>query len=329
MMKISILVPVYGVSKYIETCAVSLFEQTYQELEYVFVDDCTPDDSMEILLRVLERYPHRKAQVRILRHDHNRGLGAARSTGVAAATGEYLFFADSDDSLATDAIEKLVARQQQTNADIVDGTIRLIHDDGSLGEKLPLLEYDTQTMLRLMLAQNTVSHNIWGRLIRHDLLTVNNIDFVEGVNMAEDYCTMTRLMYAATSRACLNDIVYYYRATDTGAFEGWYKKHHLCSVLSANRVVGEFLAERDKNHTFAYPYELGVLNVFHRSLKTLPRNEVLAVCPYRPTHLIFRCCKALFVHQATRPLLRLAYLVIKHFYVKSAISQSLNPSISQ
>ena len=328
-MKISILVPVYGVSKYIEACAVSLFEQTYQELEYVFVDDSTPDDSMEILLRVLERYPQRKPQVRILHHEHNRGSGATRSTGLAAATGDYLFFADSDDILATDAIEKLVARQQQTNADIVDGTIRLVYDDGSQGEKLPLLAHDTQTMLRLMLAQNTVSHNLWGRLIRRDLLTANKIDFAEGVNMAEDYCIMTRLMYVATSRTCLNDIVYYYRATDTGTFAGWYKKSHLYSVLSANRVVGEFLAEHDKSHTFAYPYELGVLNAYHRSLKTLPRNEVLTVCPYQPTHLLFRCCKALLVHQVTRPLLRLAYLVIKHFYVKSTISQSLNLSISQ
>ena len=316
-MKISILVPVYGVEKYIEVCAVSLFEQTYQELEYVFVDDCTPDNSIEVLLQILECYPQRKSQTRILHHNHNRGSGATRST---ASTGEYLFFADSDDILATDAIEKLVARQQQTNADIVDGTICLIHDDGSMGEKLPLLEHDAQTMLRLILAQNTVSHNIWGRLIRHDLLTANKIDFIEGINMAEDYCIMARLMYATRSRTCLNDIVYYYRATDTGSFVGWYKKHHLYSVLSANRVVGEYLAEHDKGHTFAFPYELGILNVFHRSLKTLQRNEIMEVCPYQPTNLLFCYCKALLVHQVTRPLLRLAYLLIKHFYVKSAIS---------
>ena len=62
-MKVSVLVPVYGVEKYIERCAVSLFEQTYENLEYIFVDDCSPDNSIEILENVLERYPHRKEQV--------------------------------------------------------------------------------------------------------------------------------------------------------------------------------------------------------------------------------------------------------------------------
>lgn len=84
---VSILVPVYGVEKYIERCARSIFEQTYRNLDIVFVDDCSPDKSIEILKRVLEDCPKRKAQTRIIRHEQNRGLAAARNTVVAAATG--------------------------------------------------------------------------------------------------------------------------------------------------------------------------------------------------------------------------------------------------
>ena len=100
---VSILVPVYGVEKYIERCARSIFEQTYHNLDIVFVDDCTPDKSIEILKRVLEEYPGRKAQTRIIRHAYNRGLSAARNTAVAAATGTFLTHVDSDDWIELNA----------------------------------------------------------------------------------------------------------------------------------------------------------------------------------------------------------------------------------
>ena len=102
MYQVSILVPVYGVEKYIERCARSLFEQTYENLEYIFVNDCTPDKSMEILMRVMEDYPNRKGNVRIFHHEHNRGLSAARNTALDAATSPFVTHVDSDDYLDCD-----------------------------------------------------------------------------------------------------------------------------------------------------------------------------------------------------------------------------------
>lgn len=89
--KVSVLLPVYGVAKYIQRCATSVFEQTYDNLEIIFVDDCTPDDSITILKKALENYPNRKNQTRIVKHEHNRGLSAARNTAVENATGELSF----------------------------------------------------------------------------------------------------------------------------------------------------------------------------------------------------------------------------------------------
>ena len=76
---ISILIPVYNVEKFIERCARSVFEQTYENLEYVFVDDCSPDKSIQILERVLAEYPKREKQTKIIHHDKNRGVAAARN----------------------------------------------------------------------------------------------------------------------------------------------------------------------------------------------------------------------------------------------------------
>ena len=83
MPKVSVIVPVYGVEKYMERCARSLFEQTLDDIEYLFIDDCTPDRSIEILQQVLEEYPHRKPQVTIHRMEQNSGQAAVRKWGGA------------------------------------------------------------------------------------------------------------------------------------------------------------------------------------------------------------------------------------------------------
>ena len=96
--KVSVIVPIYEVERYIERCARSLFEQTMLSgIEFIFVDDCTPDYSIEILHNTLKEYPEREAQVTILTHSANKGLAAARKTGVRAARGEYISHCDSDD----------------------------------------------------------------------------------------------------------------------------------------------------------------------------------------------------------------------------------------
>ena len=130
MYLVSILVPVYKVEKYIEQCARSLFEQTYDNLEYIFLDDCSPDNSIEILKRVMEDYPERKAQVRIIRHERNRGLAAARNTALDAANGPFVTHVDSDDYLGRDAIRLLVKKQEETGADIVSGNYYEVWSSG-------------------------------------------------------------------------------------------------------------------------------------------------------------------------------------------------------
>ena len=86
---VSIIVPLYNVEKYIERCAISLFEQSYPNIEYVFVNDCTPDKSINVLGRVVGRYPNRSSQTKIINHDRNRGVAVSRNTGLDHCTGEF------------------------------------------------------------------------------------------------------------------------------------------------------------------------------------------------------------------------------------------------
>ena len=117
--KVSILVPIYNVSTYIEKCANSLFSQTFTDIEYIFVNDATPDDSIEKLQKVIEKYPNRKENITIIQHAENRGLAVARNTAKYAANGDYVLVVDSDDYIEEQMVEILYKKAITDNADIV------------------------------------------------------------------------------------------------------------------------------------------------------------------------------------------------------------------
>ncbi len=109
MPKVSFLVPVYNVSAYIGRCARSLFEQTFDDIEYIFVNDCTPDDSMERLEAVIEQYPERAGQVKIINHVSNQvKFGGSPENGCAGGHRQYVCCVDSDDYVDADMVQRYV-----------------------------------------------------------------------------------------------------------------------------------------------------------------------------------------------------------------------------
>ena len=119
MPKVSVIIPVYGVEPYIERCVRSLFEQTLDDIEYLFIDDCTPDHSIEILRHVLEEYPQRKPQVTIHRMERNSGQAKVREWGIKNATGEYVIHCDSDDWVDSTMYEILYNEACNSMSDLV------------------------------------------------------------------------------------------------------------------------------------------------------------------------------------------------------------------
>ena len=198
---VSILVPVYGVEKYIERCAVSLMEQTYEDIEYIFVDDASPDLSVTVLEEVVARYAKRKSMVRVLHHAQNRGLSAARNTAVDAAVGKYMLHVDSDDYLATDAIEKLVRAAENEQADIVlFDTIELRES----GEVRLRAEYRERVSYIKGLLQHTNRCAHWNKFYRTDFYKGTGIQSVETIRLAEDYAVTPRLVHLAKQISVLH-----------------------------------------------------------------------------------------------------------------------------
>lgn len=205
---VSILVPVYGVEKYIERCARSLFEQTYSNIEYVFVDDCTPDRSIEVLQRVMEDYPGRKPYVRIIHHEMNRGLAAARNTALENCQTEFLMHVDSDDYIEKETIEKCIKKQKEDNYDIVFFNFVKHFSKYDIYVRNP--NVNRKDVLLSKILNGTYTHSIWGCLIRTFLYARNGITAIEGVNMGEDFCVIPKLVYCAAKIASINDCLYHY-----------------------------------------------------------------------------------------------------------------------
>lgn len=223
--KVSVIIPIYKVEKFIERCVRSLMEQTLQEVEYIFVDDATPDKSIEVLKACLTLYPDRKAT--ILKHHQNQGLPAARNTGLALATGEYIFHCDSDDYVEPTMLVELYNAAQKNNADIVWCDWFLTFAENERYMKQPTFETPMEA-LKAMLSGG-MKYNVWNKLVRRSLYVDNDIQFPAGYGMGEDM-TMMMLFAHAQKVAYVPQAFYHYVKLNTGAFSQTYSERHLVEL---------------------------------------------------------------------------------------------------
>ena len=206
MAKISLIVPVYGVEKFIERCVRSLFEQTLDDIEYIFVDDCTPDNSIEIIKSVLSDYPCRKKQVKILHHNNNLGLPFARQSGIKVATGEYIAHCDSDDWVDLDLYESLYFKAKSENLDVVVCDFNNTDSHNEIicrGGKAT----NIKNCINLMLHRK-MWWSLCNKIFKRELYD-NNIIFPKD-GMGEDMCLCLQLMKRCSSIGYIHKYYYYY-----------------------------------------------------------------------------------------------------------------------
>ena len=251
--KVSVLISVYEAEPYIERCVRSLFEQTYSNLEYVFVDDCTPDNSMAILERVMHEYPERESAVKIIHHEKNRGLAAVRNTAFDNSTGEFICVVDTDDWMELDGIERLVEEQVATDADVIWGKA-LMHTKDGVSE---LLEPDYKSLeeWRMCYFRFTRSYVMvnWRRIIRRSLLEQYHIRHEEGLHIGNDKQLMPLIAYYAKSFSSIDAIVYHYerrnpKARTYKAVNGVYELFALTREVESMRRVVRFLADKEPRY---------------------------------------------------------------------------------
>lgn len=209
MAQVTIIVPIYRVEQYIEQCARSLMEQTLQDVEYIFVDDCTPDNSIEILQRVLNDYPDRKAQVKVLHNEKNKGLPRTRRVGLKVCTGEYIIQVDSDDYVSPDYCETLYTKTIEEKADIVwCDFYKQQGNTWNVIKQTPTSDLSVEAEIKSLLLGRRQGA-LWNHLIRRDLYDA--ITYFPTHNMAEDLTVLLQMYTAAHRLAYVAAPLYYYR----------------------------------------------------------------------------------------------------------------------
>lgn len=249
---VSIIIPVYRVEKYIERCANSLFAQTYSNIEYVFVNDCTPDRSMERLNEILKKNPARKVSVNVVENITNCGLAAVRNIGVKHCHGQFLMHVDSDDWLDVDVVEKCVKKQIETDADIIAFDRNIYLKDGI--RKVSAREANTKEEFLVQMLRREREISIWGMLIRTSLYKEHQIACVEGINMSEDYQTSPRLVYYANRISILHGVAYNYECRNSKSISATFNKKNVNQEFVTLDVLSDFFENKEPIYQTAAEY---------------------------------------------------------------------------
>lgn len=289
-MLVSIVIPVYKVEYLIERCVRSLFEQSYNDIEYIFVDDKGGDKSIDIVKDLLLEYPSRNNQVKIISHQSNLGSAAARSTGLKASTGDYVIHVDSDDYVDKDYIKKLAEKAIDTGADIVvcdmvflyrNGKSKLVKSNGS-----ELLSKDEWLSLILSGKEHA---SLCNKLVRRQIFIDNNIDFNKDIMMYDDKSVLCKVVYFSSKIENVDVALYYYDRTNIGSITNrdnsnaisaatklMYELVNFFSLREQTRVVQEgfmyFLIEIKGTMIFYTDKEW--LN--HQLLRRFPIKQILS-----------------------------------------------------
>ena len=254
-MKISVIIPIYKVQK----CLASVAAQTFQDYEIIAVNDCTPDFSMEVLDVCVEKYHILKGRTRVIKHEKNRGLSAARNTGIQNSNAEYVYFLDSDDTITPDCLERLVGATERSSKllDMVVGNY--VFDGPELG--CPHIAVDREFLNGREYIKAYCKEQIypmaWNRLVRREFIVRNNLFFEEGL-IHEDTLWNFQILQYVRMVGIVKDNIYIYRVRHNSIqSSGDFEKHFWAnsyivgrlseimfgSVLRYNRYVYNFVEQ--------------------------------------------------------------------------------------
>lgn len=283
---VSVIIPVYNVSEYIEKCARSVFDQSLDDLEIIFVNDCSTDNSVEIIEKVISEYAQSPKKSRIVHMSTNCGLAAVRRQGIIHATGDYVIHLDGDDWIDHDYYKSLYTRAIETGADIVVGDEVMEFPDRTVPKDNSPLPCSGKEIMRNWY-KYTIGLFCHNKLVRRSLYTDNDVLPWEGLNMWEDNGLFARLFYYADKVAQAHGPVYHYNRCNVGAMTAGYGINQVNQMIGVARNLTDFYESKPDAEDFrktvqAFQY-LAKLNLITDSYsrlslfkKTFPGSEAIA-----------------------------------------------------
>lgn len=245
--KVSILVAIYNIEKYLDKCIQSIINQDYNNLEIILVDDCSTDSSGEIC----DKYAKKDNRIKVLHHIHNTRLPGVRNDGLDIATGEYIVFVDGDDWLALDFVSYMIHVITKNNSDmginLVNFTTR---DNKQVEEKEVEIWLPERTTADLLYPR--ISIGAWNKIFKRDFIEKNKLRFLD-LFTAEGFRFISDASQRANSIAVGYKKVYYYRLNNT---ESATTKYDINQSMTAIKVATDI--KRDL--LIRTPYVLDSIN---------------------------------------------------------------------
>ncbi|MGP1485594.1 MAG: glycosyltransferase family 2 protein [Campylobacter sp.] len=238
---VSIIVPIYNVEKYIERCATTLFEQDYDNIEYIFVNDCTPDRSMNFLQDAIEKYPNRKNHVKIINNFINIGSSMTRKNGLDASSGKYILFVDSDDWIELDMISSLVCEAKKSNADIVCCDMILHYKNRQIYKKDQHKDINNEYKLKALIG-GYVLPSMPNKLIRREIFS--NIIFPK-FQFGEDVYIMIQAFYYSKNIKYIKKPFFHYNKLNESSLSTNINEKTIIDIKNMYFSICDFL--KDKN----------------------------------------------------------------------------------
>lgn len=204
---VSYIIPVYNVSAYIERCAKSLFTQTYGDIEFIFINDCSTDDSEVKLRKVIELFPNVQCRVKIISNKTNLGSATTRNIGLSNATGDYVMFADSDDWVESNYVESMVNTIEASEKDIVYCDYYESFKDQDKYVKQDYGEEHLECICSML--TRTMHGSTCNKIFRRKILLQSNLTFVDGADLFEDVGWNVRL-FSYTNRIGYLPLAFYH-----------------------------------------------------------------------------------------------------------------------
>lgn len=251
--KVSVIIPVYNTEKHLQQCCDSLFGQTLKEMEYIYVNDGSADDSVNIIFRCLENYPERKNQTKIIDRKENKGISFSRQEGLNAATGEYVIHCDSDDWVEKEMYQTLYEVAIEKDADIVCCGYVINYPNGQTSCSI----YDNPNFFNpIVFNISPLTGGVWNKLVRRSIIVDQEICFPSDTNWGEDFCVTIECLLSANHIECINDCLYHYRQNNLST------THNLSvskcmELVNVGAHVEQFLEKTNKR--LEYEFQLNYL----------------------------------------------------------------------